>query len=244
MSVPLLAGKTVLVTGAAQRIGRALALACARSGADILIHYRSSEIPARHLQDEIIRNGNQAWLLKADLQVPGEVIGLIEQAVSIQPFNVLINNAAIFEPLSLEQTKLTDWERHFNVNLTAPFLLSQAFAQHIHPRGNGHIVNLLDWRALRPIADHLPYTVSKAALADLTRSLAVALAPRINVNGLALGAIIPPSGSGLDPHILRNVPAGKWGTLQDVENALLFLLSGASYITGEIIHVDGGRHLR
>jgi NAD(P)-dependent dehydrogenase (short-subunit alcohol dehydrogenase family) len=129
------------------------------------------------------------------------------------------------------------------INLTAPFLLSQAFARQLPEGENGRIVNLLDWRALRPGADHLPYTISKAGLYALTQSLAAALAPRITVNGLALGAILPPSDGGETDDILQDVPAGRWADLDEVNQVALFLLGGPAYITGEIIHVDGGRHL-
>ena len=128
------------------------------------------------------------------------------------------------------------------VNLTAPFLLSQAFARTIGREAEGRIVNLLDWRAMRPGADHLPYTVSKAGLAALTQSLAIALAPNITVNGLALGAILAP-GEGAPKRLLEQIPAGRWGALDEVGQALVFLLSGPAYVTGEILHVDGGRHL-
>jgi pteridine reductase len=155
----------------------------------------------------------------------------------------LVNNAAIFEPLRLQDTTLADWQRHIDINLTAPFLLSQAFASGLGPAEQGRIVNILDWRALRPGADHLPYTISKAGLAALTQALAVALAPRVTVNGLALGAILPPWDNEATPGMLDSVPAGRWAELSEVEEALLFLLEGPAYITGEIIHVDGGRHL-
>jgi pteridine reductase len=108
----------------------------------------------------------------------------------------------------------------------------------------GRIVNILDWRALRPGADHFPYTISKAALAALTKSMAAALAPRIIVNGLALGAVLPPSDRPVDEDkIIKDVPARRWSEPGEVGEALIFLLSGPAYITGEIIHVDGGRHL-
>ncbi|MGZ9165986.1 MAG: SDR family oxidoreductase, partial [Anaerolineales bacterium] len=105
------------------------------------------------------------------------------------------------------------------------------------------IVNILDWRALRPGADHFPYTISKSALAALTKSLAVALAPNIIVNGLALGAVLPPADRNVNPEITKSIPAKRWSKESEVEDALLFLLIGPAYITGEIIHVDGGRHL-
>jgi NAD(P)-dependent dehydrogenase (short-subunit alcohol dehydrogenase family) len=238
-----LKGRTVLVTGAARRIGRALALACARAGADIIIHHGHSEDEARQVQKEIGQVGPRGWILQADLSHPAEVSRLIEEAVAIQPLFALVNNAAIFERLTVENTALPDWERHLAINLTAPFLLSQAFARQVPGEGRGYIVNILDFRALRPGADHFPYTVSKAALAAMTRSLAQAYAPRIAVNGLALGAILPPANGTINPRIEESIPARKWGTLEDIENALLFLLTAAPYITGEIIHVDGGRHL-
>ena len=141
----------------------------------------------------------------------------------------------------MQETSLDDWNNHLNINLTAPFLLSQAFAKHAQ---EGRIVNILDWRALRPGADHFPYTISKSALAAMTKSLAAALAPRITVNGLALGAILPPAdNSSAKDKVIEAVPAQRWGEANEVEEALLFLLSGPAYITGEIIHVDGGRHL-
>ncbi len=129
------------------------------------------------------------------------------------------------------------------VNLTAPFLLSQAFARSLPQDAAGRIVNLLDWRALRPAADHLPYTISKAALAALTQSLAAALAPRVTVNGLALGAILPPSDGAAVNTILEKVPARRWAELDEVAQALLFLLDGPAYLTGDILYIDGGRHL-
>ncbi len=177
------------------------------------------------------------------LAKPDEVSNLIEEASKIGRLFALINNAAIFEPLSLQQTDLSDWERHLAINLTAPFLLSQAFATQVHTSENGRIINILDWRALRPGADHFPYTVSKAALAAMTKSLAVALAPNIMVNGLALGAILPPEGQAASQNILETIPAHRWAETLELENALRFLLTGPSYITGEIIHLDGGRHL-
>ena len=105
------------------------------------------------------------------------------------------------------------------------------------------MVNILDWRATRPGSDHFAYTISKAALAAMTKSMAQALAPRVSVNGLALGAILPAEGQKPDREVLKHVIAGRWGTLQEVSNALMFLLAGPRYVTGQIIHVDGGRHI-
>ena len=233
-------GKTVLVTGGARRVGRLFALACGRAGANVIIHHWNSAREALDIQNEIASFGPQAWVLPSDLSNADEVSRLISRANEFSPLYALVNSAAIFEPLSFQDTKLEDWERHIAINLTAPFLLSQAFAKHT---SYGRIVNILDWRALRPGADHFPYTVTKSALAAMTKSLAVALAPNITVNGLALGAILPPANESASKKIIEQVPAKRWVEAGEVEDALIFLLSGPAYITGEIIHVDGGRHL-
>jgi pteridine reductase len=234
-------GKTVLITGAARRLGRAFALACARAGADIVIHHAHSDSDAETLSAEINGLGRQAWIHKSDLSdssLTRELIPLINRST---PIHYLINNAAIFETLTLESTLIEEWEKHMAINLTAPFLLSQAFAKQA---GEGaRIVNILDWRALRPGADHFPYTISKSALAAMTKSMATALAPKIIVNGLALGAILPPSDGNKNPDIIKNIPLKRWAVEGEVEQALIFLLTSPAYITGEIIHVDGGRHL-
>ena len=236
-------GKTILITGAARRIGRALALAVAGAGADVIIHFGNSRGEAEIVQAEIRALGRKAFLLQADLSDQNQVAGLMARAREFGPVYALVNNAAIFESLTWDNSNLDDWNRHLMVNLTVPFLLSQAFARFSEPKENRRIVNLLDWRAERPGSDHMPYTISKAALAALTRSLAVALAPDVTVNGLALGAVLPPSDGKATNAILDQIPAHRWADMDEVSNALLFLLDGPAYITGEIIHVDGGRHL-
>ncbi len=238
-----LAGKKVLITGSGVRLGRAMALAIAQAGGDLVLHYNRSRQPAEELEAEIQAIGGQASLVQANLADPESTAQLIIQVSHLAPLYALVNSAAIFNPLDLPSTTLEAWEQHFRVNLTAPFLLSQSFPSLIDPDGQGRIVNILDWRALRPSNDHFPYTISKAALAALTRSLAVALAPNITVNGLAFGAILPPSDGAAMDNILDDVPAGRWANLEEVGEALLFLLDGPTYITGEIIHLDGGRHL-
>ena len=237
-----LTGKTILITGAARRLGRLFVLACGRAGADLILHHGHSPQEAEALRDELASLGRRAWVLAADFSHPESASQLIERANELSPLYGLVNSASIFEPLSLQETSLDDWNNHLNVNLTAPFLLSQAFAKHVK---QGRIVNILDWRALRPGADHFPYTVTKSALAAMTKSLAIALAPNITVNGLALGAILPPADQpSASEKVIEAVPAKRWSEAGEAEDALLFLLSSSSaYITGEIIHVDGGRHL-
>jgi len=236
-------GKLVLITGGAQRVGRSFSLALAHAGADVALHYGGSQDEAEATRSEIEALGRKAFLLQADLADAVQVAGLVPRVLEYGRLFGLVNNAAIFEALTWENIQLDAWNRHLAINLTAPFLLSQAFARSLHPGETGRIVNLLDWRALRPGPDHLPYTISKSALAALTQSLAAALAPQITVNGLALGAVLPPTDGKAAPNILDNVPAGRWAALEEVGQALLFLLDGPTYVTGEIIHVDGGRHL-
>ncbi len=183
-------GKTILVTGGAKRVGKIFALACARSGADVVIHHGLSAEEAEATRAEIMAWGSRVWIVEADLNDPAQAGNLIPLINESTPLHGLVNSAAIFESLSLETTSLGDWQKYLQINLTAPFLLSQAFARQA-PK-DGRIVNILDWRALRPGADHFPYTISKAALAAMTQSLAVALAPKVIVNGLAFGAILPP----------------------------------------------------
>jgi len=234
-------GKTILVIDGARRVGKILALACARAGANVVIHHAHSDREAEEVQKEITRLGRCAWVFKADFADSSQAQNLIARISESTPLDGLVNSSAIFSSLSLENTSIEDWEKHIAINLTAPFLLSQAFAE--QASDSARIVNILDWRALRPGADHFPYTISKAALASMTKSMAVALAPRVIVNGLALGAILPPSDGKSKTDIIKNVPAGRWAEKSEIERALLFLLTCPAYITGEIIHLDGERHL-
>ncbi len=236
-------GKTVLVTGAARRIGRSLALTVAHAGANVILHHGHSPKLAAQTLTEIKALGREAYIIQSDLNDLNQSSELIYRANAYGPIYALINNAAIFDPLSMLETSLDDWLRHMNTNLTSPFLLCQAFAKELPEGEKGKIVNILDWRAFRPGADHFPYTVSKSALASMTKSMAIQLAPRIQVNGLALGAILPPADQNVDKGIVAKIPAQRWATLEEVGQALLFLLSGPEYITGDIIYVDGGRHL-
>jgi len=240
MNTPL-AGKTILITGAARRVGRIFALACANAGANVAIHHGHSDDEAEDLRATITELGRKAWVFQADLGDSSQAESLIPLVNKITPLHGLVNSAAIFESLSLETTSLGDWQKHLQINLTAPFLLSQAFAKQAEE--GARIVNIVDWRALRPGADHFPYTISKSALASLTKSLAVALSPKITVNGLALGAILPPASGTKNPDIIKNIPLKRWANENEVEEALVFLLTCPTYINGEIVHLDGGRHL-
>ena len=235
-------GHRALVTGAARRLGEAFARALAATGCDVGLHYATT--PADALAAELSgSHGIRTVSLQADLADPQAAASLVDRAVeALGAIDLLVNSASIFEPTAFAGTDLDTWHRHLAVNLTAPFLLSQAFAR-LRAGRPGAIVNLLDWRALRPGADHFAYTISKAGLAAMTSSLAQALAPSIRVNGLALGAILPPPGASADDAPAAAAPLARWGTLSETTDALLFLLAGPDFITGEILHLDGGRHL-
>jgi len=239
-----LRGHTALVTGGGRRLGLAFVEALAAQGADVAVHYGASADGAQAAGAAVQARGRRAALLQADLADPAQAAGLLDRAVeALGPIDLLVNNAAIFEPLVMAATTLAAWERHLAINLTEPFLLTQAFAR-VCAGSPGAVVNLLDWRALRPGADHFPYTVAKAGLAAMTRSLALALAPSIRVNGLALGAILPPP-EATDPQAQPppGAPIARWATLEETTHALLFLLAGPDFMTGVILHLDGGRHL-
>jgi pteridine reductase len=235
--------KIVLITGGARRLGRQFSMAVANAGANVIIHHAHSTEQALQTAQQVEGIGSKAWVLKADLSRLDMIPEFMERAWNIGPIFALVNSASIFEPLSAKEVSLTDWQRHLDINLTAPVFLSKYFASYLGEGNAGRIVNILDWRAIRPGEDHFPYTISKAALAAVTRSLAQAFAPDIVVNGLALGAILPPSDGGPIPEYPKNVPARRWVDPQEVDQALLFLLDGPAYMTGEIIHIDGGRHL-
>jgi NAD(P)-dependent dehydrogenase (short-subunit alcohol dehydrogenase family) len=241
-----LSGRTALVTGGARRIGRELATALAAAGATVVVHYRESRAEAHDLAAGIAMQGGGAFIVGGDLADPETAAALPAEAarVAARPLDILINNASIFAPGGLADTSCADWDANQAVNLRAPFLLSQAFAAQLPADGRADIVNLNDYRALKPGADHFAYTISKVGLHGLTRSLAQALAPRVRVNELALGAILPPAGAADGyAHVRReDIPLQAFGDPAQVSDALLYLL-GADGVTGQTLSVDGGRHL-
>jgi NAD(P)-dependent dehydrogenase (short-subunit alcohol dehydrogenase family) len=236
-------GQTILITGGARRLGTVMALAAARKGADVIIHHAHSPADAEVAATEIRSLGRKAWILEADLSDLEQTQKLMQSALSLAPVSAIINNAAIFKSVDLANTTIQDWAEHLQINLTAPFILSQAFAAQYKSPLPGRIINILDWRAMRPGKDHFPYTISKSALAAMTNSMALSLAPGIIVNCIALGAILPPGEEGFSPALIKNVPMQRWAKLEELEELIVWLLSSPAYITGEIIHLDGGRHL-
>lgn len=238
-----LLNKKVFITGGAYRLGKVMALAAARAGADVILHHGHSPEQALQTANEVRALGRQCWIFQVDLSVTSEVEKLAAEVMALSPLFCLVNNASIFPPGGLIETDLATWQESMAVNLTAPFLLSQAFIRAHQSGTQGRIINLLDWRALRPGRDHFAYTISKSALASLTSATAIAASPDISVNALALGAILPPANEPQNDSILNPVPLKRWARIDEFEEAFLFLLQGPSYITGEVIHLDGGRHI-
>jgi len=248
LSAPgFLKGRCALVTGGARRIGRALALALGEAGATVVVHYRESEAEAREVVDAIDAMGGDAYFIHGDLANSDFCLELVPEAARLsgQVIDILVNNASVFEPIGVMTTTVADWDRNMAVNLRAPFLLARGLASGLPGDAIGDVINLGDDRALRPGGDHFPYTISKVGLHGLTRSLALALAPRVRVNELALGAVLPPEKAPEEYlHTLReDIPTGRFGSPAEVAHALMFLL-GNSGVTGQTVMINGGRHLK
>jgi len=241
-----LKSKTAIVTGGAVRIGKAITLALAREGCDILIHYGRSVDQARSTLASVTVMGVKAAIHQADLSDPAAVRTIIPAAVSnFGRVDILVNNGAIFMPGGLMETTEELWDRQIAINLKAPFFLSQAFAKQIPEDGRGAIVNITDARIYRTAADHIAYRLTKDSLVTMTESLAQDLAPQITVNALALGAILPPPGMG-EEHLTKlsqtRIPLGVHGSPELVADNLLHLLK-QDFLTGVTIRVDGGEFL-
>ncbi len=235
---------TALVTGAANRIGRAIALALARTHA-VAIHYRSSAHAAREVVARIDGHGGRAVAIAADLADETEAGGLVGAvADALGPVTVLVNNASIFERDSVDTVSAESWQRHMAVNLRAPFVLSQAMAAALPAGRRGNIVNLADQRVWNLTPHFVSYTLSKAGLWTLTQTLALALAPRVRVNAIGPGpTLASPRQSAVQfAAQARRVPLGEPVAVAEIAAAVGFVL-GAHSMTGQMIALDGGQHL-
>ena len=239
-------GKKVLVTGGARRVGREIALAMARRGADLIIHYRNSSADAERTADEARSQGVTAVTLQGDLAVSEGVLAVTREALgAFGRVDVLVNNASIYRPTPWGSLGETDWDEHLDVNLKAPFLCTLELGRAMSRQGGGKIINLVDLAGERPYPGFLPYCVSKAGLIALTRGLALELAPRVQVNGISPGPVLDPEGFSREEirTVPMKTPMRRMGSPQDVAAAAVFLVEGSDYITGTILPVDGGWQL-
>lgn len=237
--------QTVLVTGAAKRLGRAIALDLAAKGYDVAVHYNASEHDAQELASRIRALGRAAVLLKADLAEEEEVETLVTRATNaLGPICALINSASLFEEDDWQSATRHSWDQHMAVNLRAPFVLAQTFARALPDEFRGAIVNLIDQRVLKPTPQFLTYSLSKAGLDWLTVTLAQALAPRIRVNAVGPGPTLRNQRQS-EADFLRQRAATLLGTGADPDDvcAAVRYLLGACAVTGQLIAVDGGQHL-
>jgi len=234
-----------VVTGGAQRIGRAIALALARDGWHVVVHYHRSEAAARQTVAAIEARGEQAVAIAADLSDPAAAAGLLAAAADVTGgVGCLVNNASVFAADDIATVDAAGFDTAMAVNLRAPVLLSRAFAAQLPDGAEGVIVNLLDQKLVNPNPDFLSYTLSKYGLGGLTTTLAMALGPRIRVCGVAPGLTLPSAGQTQDQFaaVHGRTPLGRGATVADIAGAVRYLVA-ADAVTGEVVLVDGGQHL-
>jgi len=241
-------GKVVLITGGAKRLGATICRRLHGAGASLMLHYRASAGEARLLQAELNhQRKDSVALIQADLLDLGKLPSLVDQTVQIfGRLDAVVNNAASFYPTPVGEITADDWETLIGANLRAPLFIAQAAAPSLK-KTQGAIVNITDIHAERPLKNYLLYSVAKAGLVGLTRSLARELAPEVRVNAVAPGPILWPDDDTFDElsrqRIISHTPLKREGTPEDIAKAVHFLLAEATYVTGETINVDGGRHV-
>jgi pteridine reductase len=242
--------KVVLVTGGSQRIGAAICRKFHQCGYNVIVHYNQSSTNAEALAQELNTTRHRsAATIPADLTDEQQVSTLAKEALEcFGSLDTLVNNASGFYPTPFGSVTSAQWQQLMDSNLTAAFFLAQALTAALK-KGNGTIVNLIDIYADKPLREYSTYSIAKAGLQAMTRALAIELAPNVRVNGVSPGAILWPendsnnSSEKSQNNILKNTPLGKTGTAEDIAEAVFFLAADATYMTGEIIKVDGGRAL-
>ena len=241
-------GKVVLITGGAKRVGAATCRRLHAAGANIMLHYRASAGEARLLQAELNhQRKDSVALIQADLLDVAKLPSLVDQTVQrFGKLDALINNASSFFQTPVGEITAAQWEDLIGTNLRAPMFLAQAAAPALK-KNQGAIVNITDIHAERPLKNYVVYSVAKAGLVGLTRSLARELAPEVRVNAVAPGPILWPDDTAFDElsrqRIISHTPLKREGTPEDIAKAVHYLLADATYVTGETINVDGGRHV-
>ena len=239
-----LAGRWALVTGAARRVGRAIALELGARGAHVVVHHHTSTAEAAATVAELERRGVRALALAADLARSEAVAALAAEAEArTGGIAVLVNSASNYLRTPFDGLTEAAWDASLDVNLKAPFLLAWHLGRAMRARGEGAIVNVADWAGERPYPHYLPYCVSKGGLVSLTRGLARELAPSVRVNAVAPGPVLLPEDFGPEQAeaVRRATPLGRIGCPDDVARCVRFLVEEAVFSTGALVHVDGGR---
>ena len=239
--------KTILITGAAQRIGKELALSFFNKGWDIIIHFNSSKVEAENLADKMnSERSNSAMIVQANLDNPDEITKLVKRTLSKNSrIDALINNASTFYPTPIGTFSEENWNALMGSNLKAPLFLIQSFHKELE-KNKGFIINVTDINVDRALVNHSIYLAAKSGLQTLTKSLAKELAPNVRVNAIAPGAILEPPNTEWSTeqknNIIQAVPMKKMGTEKDIVDAAIYL-SEAEYVTGQILNIDGGKSL-
>lgn len=239
-------GKVAVVTGAAKRVGKAIALSLAGRGAHIVVHYRSSIAEARQTAEAVRRKGVRAELVKGDLSSAREASAVVSETLKrFGRVDILVNSASLYERTAFGSVSEKDWDAHLDTNLKGIFFLSQEAGKAMLKRKSGKIVNIIDSDVNKPYRHYLPYLVSKSGLVGLTYCLAKELAPHVQVNGVAPGPVVlPPEwGSKIRRAIIRATPLRRIGDPQDIANGVLFCVEGTDFMTGAVIPIDGGQHI-
>ena len=246
MADAALNGKVVIVTGGAKRVGAAISRRLHAAGASVVLHHHSAKAEAQALQAELnAARANSAATVQANLLNAAELPELVRSTVArFGRLDVLVNNASSFRPTPLGEIKVSDWDDLVGTNVRAPLFLAQAAAPHLRKAG-GCIVNITDIHAERPLKHYVVYSVAKAALAGLTRSLARDLGPEVRVNGVAPGPVLWPEDGSFDEvarqRVISHTLLKRPGEPEDVAAAVYYLVAEAPFVTGQIIAVDGGR---
>ena len=260
-----LQNQTVVVTGGAKRLGRAIVLQCAAAGANVAVTFNHSEAEARELIEMLQIEYSKARFacFRAELSQSEDVRRLTDEVVqTFGRVDALVNNAAIFRRTPFETMTENDFDNHIASNLKAPFLLCKSFGDVFLRQKSGAIVNIADIHGLRPLKNYIPYCVSKAGVISLTEGLAKALAPHVRVNCLCPGTILPPSETQNAPaqsvempgskeeysddmaQLTARIPLGRLGSPKEIAQTVVFLIGGPQFISGAILPVDGAEHLR
>ena len=242
-----LQGSVAIVTGAAKRVGKSIALALAKKGVSIVLHYNRSEEEAMQTARLIEAEGVRTFCLKADLAKVSEVERFVAEAqAKAGKIDILINSASQFKETVFDTISEVDWDSHLDTNLKGSFFLSKLVSQSMLLQRKGKIVNIIDAHISRPYLHYLPYLVSKTGLVGLTYCLARELAPYIQVNAIAPGPVLmqPDWGPDVVREITNSVPLQRIGSPEDIAKGVLFCVEGSDFMTGAIIPIDGGQRLK